>query len=118
ARTLLGFGPDARAALPALREAVRTSKSAGVWLNGLYAIDAIKSNDPATIPVLIELLQSGDSKAQLLAATFLSGPRARHAIPALLEAAKTGDYWVRAFAIGALERIDCVWAAKSWIETV
>ena len=77
------------------------------------------NDDPTVIPVLIELLKSGDSEVQFIACLVLTHIHVEDnvaVVPALREAAMSSDEWVRTAATQALKAIDPEAAAKAGIE--
>jgi HEAT repeat protein len=106
AEALGNLGPDAAAAVPALREALKvrgsllpTRAAVALWRIG-------KHKDG--IAVMTARLRDGNSTVRSHAATALGliGPAAKAAVPALTEALKDTGPWVAPSAAEALERID------------
>jgi HEAT repeat protein len=82
--SLYAMGPQAGAAIPALAAAVRDRDAAP------HAIRALGSIGPDALPTLTEILKGGDPRDAVDAATAIGGmgPRAKDAVPALVEALK------------------------------
>lgn len=104
---LLGrYGAAAKDAVPALTEALKDDQD----LVAIHAARALWEIDQslAGIPTLIKILGSASGNMRALAATTLGGigPKAREAVPALVEAAKGDDPRMRQAARSALEKVD------------
>jgi HEAT repeat protein len=112
------FGTNAVAAVPVLR---RQTTNAQVFLQ-YYAARALQqiapgSNDDVILPVYIRVLQdrSGQFSWDAIQAVYEMGPRARPAVPALLEVVSRG-FPTSYGAPYALRAIDPEAAAKIWPE--
>ena len=83
AKTLVDLGPDARAAIPALAEAIQDENLSV----GLKAAEALGKIGKPAIPALTKALQSKNDAIRRLAAEGLSaaGPNAKGAVPILAE---------------------------------
>jgi HEAT repeat protein len=101
------IGPEAKAAVPALAQAV-SDPDFHVRGNAVRALGAIGPDAAAAVPDLIKALSDPESEIRKAAATALGkiGPRAKEAIPALEGKSKDDrDYEVRRAAAQALEEI-------------
>ncbi|MER5660581.1 HEAT repeat domain-containing protein [Streptomyces mirabilis] len=92
-------GPDAREAIPALRELL----DGGCAVVAADALWSLEGDAEAVLPTLRRELVAGQSQARN-AAEALSrlGPAARPALPALRGMANSGKVWLRANAAAAL----------------
>lgn len=106
--SLRGFGPAARAALPALMETakndkVRQNREKACW--ALVAVDI--KGEKSFVPVVVELLTEKDAEF-VAAAVYLAGqlgPDARDALPHLRRLAARNDYTAAA-AREAMRKIE------------
>jgi HEAT repeat protein len=103
ARSLLSFGADAWAALPALRQALR-DKESGVASNAAEILSRFR---PPAVGVLVEALLDESCTAPGSVAKCLGslGPRAGDAVPALLRALRAERTDLRLAAASSLSRI-------------
>jgi hypothetical protein len=102
---LKAIGPEAKDAVPALRQVLKIEKYGGVYKVVVEALDAI---DPeSVIPALIEALQSDKWDIKSMSARNLGslGPKAKAAIPELRKALRHDEKWVREAAAEALKKI-------------
>ncbi len=106
------IGPDAKAAVPGLREVLQGEDAEeGGRLHGtvLSALGAIGPEAAAAVPDLIAILrdrkQAWWNRGNAAEALGNIGPTAKAAIPALTEAVKDEDYRVSEEAARALERV-------------
>jgi HEAT repeat protein len=103
AEALGQIGPEAKDALPALRE------RPGIW--SAYAIVQIDSDDKTGIPYLIEQLENFEdrhvqTRMAILRALGRVGPRAKAALPVLKEMMLDKDQYLRMEVAYAVARID------------
>lgn len=99
--------PEARAAIPALRETL-TNKNHPERFSAAVALWRIERSAAAVVPTLIEALKDKRHAAdRRLAATMLGqiGPEAKAAIPALIEVLKDPDTVLREAATEALTKV-------------
>jgi HEAT repeat protein len=110
-RALRKFGPDAAAAWPALRDALRDEDEHVAR----EAADVLARLGPDAVPVLAEALRDDRCPVRREIADCLAdfGPRARAAIPALVGRLKDEDPRVVLQAARALLRIDRAAAVQS-----
>ena len=113
ARALGEIGADAEAAIPVLIEIVKGSgkfeHGGGVQSFATDALGKIGLQPETVVPVLIEALNHpGDSDVRYAATLSLErfGPRAKAAVPALVDALKDKSPVVRNCAAKALKKID------------
>jgi hypothetical protein len=113
ARALGNIGADAEAAIPVLIEIVKGTGTiehgGGVQSFATDALGRIGLQPETVVPVLIEALNHpGDSDVRYAAALSPErfGPRAKAAVPALVEALKDKSPVVRNHSAKALETID------------
>jgi hypothetical protein len=80
----------------------------GIPLPDPHAAQNALEADPAAAPVLVELLQGADNNVRASASSCLRelGPRARHALPALLKVVHGPDKNAGAYALDAAACID------------
>jgi HEAT repeat protein len=99
---LAKLGPDAKAAVPALMDAL-SSKQSALRLSAVYALGEI-GPDAKMVPALTDLLNDDEAHVRAAAATVLGkiGPEAKAAVPALVTTLKDLDAEVREAAAGAL----------------
>ena len=96
------IGPAAEAAIPALRDAVFMAEEPNH-----EAVDALGKIGAPALPVLIEVLERGDSMAKWTAARALAdmGEPARAALPALRKVANQPDSFAASAATKAIEKL-------------
>jgi HEAT repeat protein len=89
------IGPDAKEALPVLKELLNQKDRVTQKDNCIAAVRAIQAIDPkdeSGLPVLLELLEDKKYRpTTLVEALAHFGPQAKKAVPALLEIMKTPD---------------------------
>ncbi len=97
------IGSEAKAALPALIEALKDEDQ----IVRRSATKALPNIGPAAVMALIEALNSEEQNVRALAADGLRdlGPEAIVAVPTLIEALKEENKWVHGFAAAALGEI-------------
>jgi len=96
------LGPAAESAIPALRESVLAQDSPN------YSVLATLGKiGPAAVPVLVEVLERGDSTGKWMAANALAemGEPARAALPALRKLTAHPDLTARAAAQTAIKKL-------------
>lgn len=98
-----GLGPEAAAAIPAIREVILTPGSP----NAVNAVQALGTIGPAGVPLLIEVLETGPASCRQVAVYALQeqGDAARPALPALRRAAAGTDRRLQELAQRALRRL-------------
>ena len=104
ARALARLGPEAKAAVPALSEALKDEEA---FVRG-YAASALSGIGPAAVPALSKALKDEERDVRVSAAAALArlGPaEAKAAVPALSEALKDEVANVRRAAARALDQI-------------
>ena len=103
---LQSIGPDAKAAVPALTQALRHDEEE-VRLQAAETLGAIGPDAVASVPALTEALGDNDEDVRSAAAGALEaiGPDANAAVPALIEALTDANLFVRMHATCALRRI-------------
>jgi HEAT repeat protein len=108
------MGPQARASVPALRDALQDE---AVCVEAAFALWKIEPKNDATIPALIRCLRGQDLDNRREAAWMLShiGPDAREAVPALLAALSDPASLDRARVTDALKKIDPQAAARAGV---
>ena len=107
---LAAIGPGARAAIPALNAALTDRKSdirlVCASVVALHKLDAPAADQKRAVQVLITSLKDRERLAHYAAETLGEiGPKARAAVPALVETLRTGDKWLRRDAAEALGKI-------------
>jgi HEAT repeat protein len=107
-----GFGPAAKAALPALIEALK-GKDFAVHESAIQALGEIRSDPDVVIPLLVTYLDDDDLNADAASALGDFGSLARGAIPKIVPLLHAQDKEARAAAKEALKKIDPVAAAKA-----
>ena len=118
AKALENIGPESKAAVPALIEAL---KDRDVRTRAAAALGKIGPEAKLAVPALIEILKNKDRNVvwdaivQRRAVYALGniGPEAKLAVPALIEALKNKDKGVRRAAARALEKINTTEAQKA-----
>jgi len=108
ADTLTDYGPEAKAAVPALIQIVkRTEETSEMQIAAIRALGEIGPSAKEAVPVLSESLQANSSGVRWHAAEALKrlGPEARNAVSALIASMKDKDREVRREAIRALGAI-------------
>jgi HEAT repeat protein len=97
------IGPEAKAAVPALVDAMK-DHDGKVRLGALAALEKIGPEAKAAVPALVDAMKERNPEQRYLAVKVLGrmGPEAKDALPALANASKDGDAKVRDAAIGAL----------------
>jgi HEAT repeat protein len=95
-------------AFPVWRVKASLKMPAFAYLLGKDNVVGMGAGDRQDVPPLLKTLREGDKRARAEAAEFLGliGPAATAARPALREAGKDADAWVRVSATLALARID------------
>jgi len=125
ASSLGELGPAAKAALPALLEAL-TSKTAGLQASAVVSLGKIHSAPEVVIPLLIPLLTNEDCNAEAATALGDYGSLARAAAPQIVPMLKPQNHRVLvleardrdviAAARAALKKIDPAAAAQAGVK--
>jgi HEAT repeat protein len=106
AQLLKEIGPEAKEAVPALRQALKTEKFNAAYEADVDALEAIARD--TVVPALIEALQTEEWDIKAMSADNLGRLRskARAAIPELRKALHDKEEWVRKAAAEALKQIE------------
>jgi HEAT repeat protein len=106
ARALWEFGPEAKAAVPALTELLNDENWPVRW-TAAEALGLVGPEAKTAVPALMEVLRDEDAQVRWAAALALGqiGHEADAAIPALRELLKDKDSTVRGRAREALDKI-------------
>jgi HEAT repeat protein len=110
-------GAAARGLAPQLRRLLK-DPAANVRVSAAGALWRVTDDPKEALPVLLALLKEGDPlyvRAHAASKLGMMGPRARAAVPALLEAYRSGDANLRGAAGFALKIIDRDAAARAGV---
>ncbi len=99
------FGPAAKAAIPALMQAVQSDDSA-IHEAAIGSLGAIHSEPEVVIPFLTRYLDDDDLNDEVALALGNFGSLARPAIPKIIPLLHARDVEARAAAVEALKKID------------
>jgi hypothetical protein len=116
ARTLRQMGPDALEATPELVGTATHDPDARARFHAALALVDIGSDAQHSVPVLVDAFKnnqlSGEAKSQVLEALGKLGPRAKDAVPALIDVLRGSDPRRNSQALDALKKIDAEAAAE------
>jgi hypothetical protein len=125
AKALGDIGPEASPASPLLVEMLKDTPFVNRAV-AVIALGQIHSDPGLVVPALTNCLVDRTAHVREMAARGLGefGPRAKPAVPHLIEATKSNDYFLRLRAMTSLEQIDPPSAArqklrgivKEWLE--
>src|SRR5262249_22494675 len=118
---LLWLGPEAKAAAPELIRTMRESRDVEIQALAAHALGFLGGDESETVPALTEALSYRDPKGKPVGLRYISdggwvaqeaatalgrfGPRAKSAVPKLIEALGSDIQNLRISAFGALGRI-------------
>lgn len=105
ASTLFGMGPKARAAVPALAEALSNDPSSDMRVSAAMALESIGPDAAPAVPALVRALKDRETVVRQRAAIALGsiGAGARDALPALADASRHDA--IRPSAEAAIQKI-------------
>jgi HEAT repeat protein len=103
-RALGTMGPDARAAVPTLLDALK-DPSGEIRQRAAWALGRMDSATKEIVPALLTALNDKEARADALAALQTIDPSARAAVPPLLKASQSSDSDERYWCLRALRQI-------------